>query len=183
MPHARDARGVTTIPKNPQEARVANKHRPATRYISSTKRVFNPRYPLPLLFHQSDLPFASDVKKTRSPKNTPVKWFKSSLTSIYGLLGKPVPPTEPASAEGMEAARKEMMQSMTETGLDQRHPTVFGKIAYADNIQALWYARSDLMAVLSAERGEVYAREKIAAVSGLFDGLLPSSFKYREPPR
>ncbi len=84
----------------------------------------------------------------------------------------------------MEAVRRLMLETMTEIGLDQRHTTVFGKISYADDIHALWYARSDLMTVLAAERGEVYASEKIAAISALFDGLLPPSFKYRQsPPR
>ena len=95
-----------------------------------------------------------------------------------------MPPAEPAAAVRMEAARQSMLETLTSIGLDKRHPMVFGKISYADNIQTLWYARSDLMTVLAAERGEEYAQEKIAAVSALFDGLLPDSFKYRRsPPR
>ena len=106
------------------------------------------------------------------------------MNSIYDLLGKPVPHAEPAATVRMEAARQAMLDTLTDIGLDRRHPMVFGKISYADNIQTLWYARSDLMAVLAAERGEVYAQDKIAAISALFEGLLPASFKYRQsPPR
>ena len=121
--------------------------------------------------------------KSRPPHNTPAKWFKSSLTSIYGLLGKPRPPSEPEEARRLEAARQMMLQIMTELGLDQPHPVVFRHIFYAEDAQALWYCRSELMTVLSAERGEPFAREKIAEISKQFDGLLPKSFQYREPPR
>ena len=102
---------------------------------------------------------------------------------MYGLLGKPRPPSEPEEARRLETARRIMLQTMSELELDTQHPVVFRHIFYAEDAQVLWYCRSELMTVLAAERGETFARERIADISKQFEGLLPKSFKYREPPR
>lgn len=107
-----------------------------------------------------------------------MRWIKPSLTSIYSLLGKPPPPMEPATAFRVEAVRQMMMDAMTGAGLEKSHPQVFRKISFALDIQALWYARSDLMTALASERGETFAHERIAVISGLFEGLLPRAFRY-----
>lgn len=107
-----------------------------------------------------------------------MRWIKPSLTSIYSLLGKPPPAIEPAHAFRVEAVRQMMMDAMTSAGLDKSHPQVFRKISFALDIHALWYARSDLMTALASERGETFAHENIAAISGLFEGLLPQALRY-----
>ena len=107
-----------------------------------------------------------------------MRWTKPSLKSIHSLFGKVPPLAAPAAAFRVEAVRQMMLDEMTGLGLDKSHPKVFGKISYAFDIQALWYARSDLMTAFASERGETFAREKIAALSELFDGLLPQSFRY-----
>lgn len=111
-----------------------------------------------------------------------MRWFKPNLNSIYSLLGRTAPQTSPAAAFSTEAVRQMMLETMTAIGLEQSQPQVYHRIFFAQDIQALWYARSDLMTALASEHGESFAQEKIALVSSRFDGLLPSSLKYREPP-
>jgi hypothetical protein len=45
----------------------------------------------------------------------------------------------------------------------------------ADDIQSLWYLRSDVMHMLSAHCGETLAADKINALTALFRGHLPSA--------
>ena len=111
-----------------------------------------------------------------------MRWFKPNLNSVYSLLGRTAPQASPAAAFRTEAVRQIMRETMTAIGLEQSHPQVYHRIFFAQDIQALWYARSDLMTALASEHGESFAQEKIAALSSLFDGLLPPSLKYREPP-
>ena len=110
-----------------------------------------------------------------------MRWFKPNLNSIYSLLGRTPPQSSPAAAFRTEAVRQMMLETMTVVELEKSHPQVYHRICFAQDIQALWYARSDLMTALASEHGESFAQEKIAVVSGLFDGLLPQSLKYREP--
>jgi hypothetical protein len=111
-----------------------------------------------------------------------MRWFKPNLNSIYSLLGRTAPQPSPAAAFRTEAVRQIMLDTMIAVGLEQSHPQVYHRICFAQDIQALWYTRSDLMTALASERGESFAQEKIGGISSLFDGLLPQSLKYREPP-
>lgn len=53
-------------------------------------------------------------------------------------------------------------------------PPLWGKVLYAADIQALWYLRSDLMILLAGQWGESDAREKLAAITEMFRGLVPA---------
>ncbi|MEO8857250.1 MAG: hypothetical protein ABI343_09705 [Burkholderiaceae bacterium] len=108
-----------------------------------------------------------------------MRWLKPNLKSIYSLLGKPPPTEAPAQTFRMEAVRQTMLDVTKASGLEARHPELVRQIAYAVDIQALWYVRSDLMTAIASERGETFAQEKIAGISALFEGLLPQSFRYR----
>ena len=46
----------------------------------------------------------------------------------------------------------------------------------------LWYLRGDLMAALAAIQGEAAAREKVAGITRMFQGLLPGSLNSRPSP-
>ena len=120
------------------------------------------------------------VNTTGHEQLVPMRWLKPGLNSIYSLLGKTPPAVEPSAAFRTEAVRQMMLDTMKAIGAEQRHPQVLRKISFAVDIHALWYTRSDLMAVLASERGESFAREKIADLSRLFDGLLPKALKYSE---
>jgi hypothetical protein len=108
-----------------------------------------------------------------------MRWLKPSLrSSIYGLLGNPVTPSESILESGTEDVRESMLLVLGEAGPKQ-FPQVTRRIRYAVDIQALWYLRGDLMAALAAMHGEMAAREKIASITGQFQGLLPNSLGSR----
>lgn len=49
------------------------------------------------------------------------------------------------------------------------------RVMFAENLEALWYLRQDLVATLSAFGEETAAREQMARINGLFKGWLPST--------
>lgn len=111
-----------------------------------------------------------------------MRWFKPNLrSSIYGLLGNPVAPSESVLEAGTEDIRDSMLAQLSESGFKQ-FPNVTRRIRYATDIHALWYLRGDLMAALAAMHGEVAARQRIASITALFQGLVPSSLSSRPSP-
>lgn len=79
-----------------------------------------------------------------------------------------------AIGERTEDIRQLMLVELGAHG-EKKFPGVARRLRYAQDIQGLWYARSDLMAVLANTHGETVAREKVADISDRFKGLLPSS--------
>lgn len=111
-----------------------------------------------------------------------MRWLKPGLrNSIYGLLGNPVAPSDSIMESGTEDIRESMLATLGDSG--PRHfPQITRRIRYANDIQALWYLRGDLMAALAAVHGEMAAREKLASVTAQFQGLLPGSLHSRPSP-
>jgi hypothetical protein len=111
-----------------------------------------------------------------------MRWLKPSLrNSIYGLLGNPVAPSESILENGTEDIRESMLAALGDSG--SRHfPQITRRIRYANDIQALWYLRGDLMAALAAMHGEMAARERVASVTAQFQGLLPGGLHSRPSP-
>lgn len=103
--------------------------------------------------------------------------------SCMALLGRSEP-TPVALEDRMEDIRQQMLKELGEYG-EKKFPAVARRVRYAPDIQGLWYARSDVMAILANTYGETVARQKIADISGQFKGLLPkgltgkASFKFR----
>ena len=58
---------------------------------------------------------------------------------------------------------------------ERKFPAVTRRVRYAPDVQGLWYARSDVMAILATTYSEAVAREKMISISTLFVGLLPKS--------
>lgn len=89
--------------------------------------------------------------------------------------------SEPATAttnDRMESIRQLMLIALGEYG-EKKFPAVARRVRFAPDIQGLWYARSDVMAILANTYGETVAREKISDISGKFKGLLPKSLTNR----
>ncbi len=103
-----------------------------------------------------------------------MRWLKTNLQSIHGLLGPSGRQVQSAARSRTESARQAMLDAMTDAGLDELYRPVVERIRYADGIEALWYVRSDMMTALAAERGEAYARRKLDALSRLFEAVLPT---------
>ena len=110
-----------------------------------------------------------------------MRWIKPSLrSSIYGLLGGAVTPTESTLESSTEDIREAMLSLLGDAG--PKYPHVTRRIRYANDIQALWYLRGDLMAVLASLHGEAQARQKMQGITQLFQGLLPGSMTSRPSP-
>jgi hypothetical protein len=56
------------------------------------------------------------------------------------------------------------------------------RIRLCRDASALWYLRSELMHVLSAQQGEREARCQLDSLNGLFDGLLPPGLHVHRAP-
>ena len=94
-------------------------------------------------------------------------------SSFMVLLGR-TEPTPKALNARTEVIRELMLHELGEYG-EKKFPAVARRVRYAPDVQGLWYARSDVMAILANTYGETVAREKIAIISGRFNGLLPKS--------
>ena len=100
--------------------------------------------------------------------------FMPQLRSSYmALLGR-AEPTPEALIVRIEAIRELMLHELGEYG-ERKFPAIARRVRYAPDVQGLWYARSDVMAILSNIYGETVAREKIEQISQRFSGLLPKS--------
>lgn len=89
------------------------------------------------------------------------------------LLGR-VDSTPEAMNERTEGIRELMLRELGDYG-EKKFPAVARRVRYATDVHGLWYARSDVMAILANTHGETVAREKIAYISDRFTGLLPQS--------
>lgn len=110
-----------------------------------------------------------------------MRWLKPVRNSIYGLLGHSTVPSESTLETGTEDIREAMLGLLGDAG-SKTFPHVTRRIRYANDIQALWYLRGDLMAALAAMYGEAGARERMQTVTQLFQGLLPGSMTSRPSP-
>ena len=111
-----------------------------------------------------------------------MRWFKGGIrNSIYGLLGNPAAPSDSTLESGTEDIREAMLVLVEEAGA-KRFPNVTRRLRYANDVQALWYLRGDLMAALAATQGEAAAREKVQEITEMFHGLLPGSLSSRPSP-
>ena len=112
-----------------------------------------------------------------------MRWFKPNIrSSLYGLLGHPRPPPSDSVLDRATDDIREAMLDLVEQCGAARFPEVLRRIRYAEDVQALWYLRGDLMAAVAETRGETIAREKIASLTAQFQGLLPGGLDSRSSP-
>ncbi len=99
-----------------------------------------------------------------------VPQLKSSCMALLGLSQSP-----PKDALWrIESIRELMLAELGDYG-DRKFPATVRRVRFAPDVQGLWYARSDVMAILANTYGETVAREKMIDISGKFVGLLPKS--------
>jgi hypothetical protein len=114
-----------------------------------------------------------------------MRWFKpklrSSLYAIFsgGSLGPAYQPTEVTIT--LEDIRATMLELATIEG-DQRSPSVVRRIRYASDLEALWFIRGEVMALLARKYSETVALEKLETLSGMFADLLPRGLRSRPSP-
>jgi hypothetical protein len=113
-----------------------------------------------------------------------MRWFKPNLrSSLHAIFSSGVPASEPTAAieYDIEDIRQAMLCLMT-SAQDEQFPHVVRRIRYATDIQALWFLRGDLMRALASSCGEAAARDKLDAVSEMFEDLLPEGLRSRPSP-
>lgn len=101
--------------------------------------------------------------------------LKPALKSIYGALSQSGAKADRAVEVRTENIRRAMLEATPVGASGARHSEVFRRIHHAGDIETLWYSRSELMAAISAERGEEFARQAMSGISRLFEGLLPEA--------
>ena len=91
-----------------------------------------------------------------------------------GLLRDPARSAE--AVAHVKHIRDEMLDCM-ELFLDPtaERPTVWTRVQYADDIQSLWFLRSDLMHMLCDHCGETLAAIKVDTLTTLFRGHIPTA--------
>jgi hypothetical protein len=94
-------------------------------------------------------------------------------SSFMALLGQ-AEPTPQALDARTEMIRQLMLRELGDYG-ERKFPAVTRRVRYAPDVEGLWYARSDVMAILATTYSEAVAREKMISISTLFVGLLPKS--------
>lgn len=112
-----------------------------------------------------------------------MRWFKPNIrSSFYALLARVHPP-EPESTVleySFEGIRESMLALLGDAA--DEFPHVRRRIHYAIDVQALWYLRGDVMAVLASRHGEAVALEKLDTLTEMFEDFLPSGLRSRPSP-
>lgn len=101
-----------------------------------------------------------------------MRWIKPALrNSISALLGNEVRKQAP---ESLEPVRRAMLVALGEEGA-RLNPRLKHRLMYLADAHGLWYARSEMVAVLSHLHGEAHAVATVRDLSHTFQGLLPQS--------
>lgn len=101
-----------------------------------------------------------------------MRWFKPGLrNSISALLGSEVRTESP---ESLEPVRQAMLDTLGEEG-SRLSPRLKHRLNYLPDAHALWFARSEMVSVLSRLHGEAKAVDMVQSISPAFQGLLPKA--------
>ncbi|MDM0044345.1 hypothetical protein QTH91_07635 [Variovorax dokdonensis] len=79
--------------------------------------------------------------------------------------------------------RTAMLQMLRTHGRDYGIVRVAQKVQFADNLEALWYLRQDVMTALSDFDGESAARHQMRQINRMFKGRLPDALGPRDHRR
>jgi hypothetical protein len=103
-----------------------------------------------------------------------MRWHKPSLKGIPSFWGQRAKDVGGAQ-HAFDNVRAAMLQATPHVAPGDPHARLIVRIHHAATLQALWYLRSDLMASIASQQGEIIARRELAAVTRLFDGLIPEA--------
>ncbi len=112
-----------------------------------------------------------------------VRIFKPSLRGRLSALWarEGVPLSQNALDGQVEDVRARMLGHLSKGQI--LTTSLYRRIQYADDIQALWYLRSDLMAALAFAHGETMAKREMAEITEAFQGALPKAMRMRAGSR
>ena len=101
-----------------------------------------------------------------------MRWFKPSLrNSLSALLG---PESRADEESALEPVREAMLSVLGEDGA-RVNPALKRRLKYLHDAHSLWYARAELVAVLSQLHGEALAVHRVQSLSPVFQGLIPKA--------
>ena len=106
-------------------------------------------------------------------------WWRRAAQNISSLRSGS--PSSAALEDSVEDIRELMLDTLGPSAATS-HAPVARRIRYAQDLQALWYLRGDLMAALASLHGESRAREAMVDISDAFEGLLPGGLASRPSP-
>jgi hypothetical protein len=123
---------------------------------------------------------SNDLKQSEmAPK---IRWAATYLISgLQGLMGHRSSSQPSRLQVSMRDIRNAMLECLAQNGVDAKS-VIHMRVAYANDIQDLWYLRGDVMAVIASREGEVAAKKKLAQISESFSGLLPRALTARNSP-
>ena len=117
------------------------------------------------------------TQQLHEPPRVPRKAIKDSF---FALLGGSKPSATPKESV-IQSIRQRMLDHLGDaTGEDNEY--IARRIRLAEDIEALWYLRGNLMRALAAMHGESQARERMAEITKLFKGQLPGALQSRSSP-
>ena len=113
-----------------------------------------------------------------------MRWFntKDLRSSIYAMFSVSTARPRPADDGSTLENIRQMMLTLAESEGSERGAALVRRIRYAMELQALWFMRGELMALLARSRGEVAARRSVEELSAHFESLLPSGLRSRPSP-
>jgi hypothetical protein len=103
--------------------------------------------------------------------------LRSSFMALFSTSTAPEPSREEAK-ERLDLIRRRMTELASSCG-GRASAGLAMRVHYTIDPQALWFMRSELMAMLAVSRGEQAAREAIEQLSAMFAGLLPRGLQPR----
>ena len=79
----------------------------------------------------------------------------------------------PERSRRLEAIRRSMIDVLSQE--DASHAAFHRRVVFATEAEQLWYLRTELMALLSAARGEAHAARVLHTITLQFEALVPAS--------
>ncbi len=95
-------------------------------------------------------------------------------TSILGLLTADSNPSDSTMLDQAEAIRHAMLGVLGDDGPTD-YPALVRRIKYTDDVNGLWFLRSELMGALASMYGENRGREVMEHLSHMFKGYVPDA--------
>lgn len=107
-----------------------------------------------------------------------MSWSLSKYsTSLMSRLRGPRP--DPGDRVRLTEIRQAMLDNLIEVSESHKLTRVYVQIAFAPNIEALWYLRCDMMTLLAQRVGESAATKRVASTTAMFSDLMPTCQRSR----
>lgn len=108
-------------------------------------------------------------------------WLKSASASLWGVVSISQKPGEAELAGRTEDIRLAMLSMLGESSASA-YSALRRRLMFAADVEALWYLRSEWMAVVSQLHGERTAANHLSHINRQFDGLVTKGMTSRPSP-